>query len=141
MTKFGNNLLGDTYYIYKQFNNTSYTEITHQLHTKIPKGSKIMAPIQLWIALYPLYTITDIHDQLTPNTIPNHVNQVDYIVKSPFFLKNVSPTTGGDAIGYNLSENSFHNTLMKVTQYYPWVKLGELIAIPYDTIDIYGKQN
>jgi len=138
---FTNNMLGNGYYIHKHFNNTSYSEITHQLRTEIPKGSKIMAPIQFWIALHPFYTITDIHDQLRSDTISNKLNEVDYIISSPFFLKNVSPTTGGDAIGYHLSENSFHNTLMRVTQYHPWVKQDELTAIPYDTIDVYGKGN
>ena len=99
-----------------------------------------MAPIQFWIALHPFYTITDIHDQLRLDTISNKLNEVDYIVSSPFFLKNVSPTTGGDAIGYDLSKNSFHNTLIKVTQSHSWIKQKKIIATPYDTISIYKQE-
>ena len=140
MIYFSNNVLGNAYYIYKQIKNTSYAEITNQLQTKIPKGSKIMAPIQFWIALHPFYTITDIHDQIGADAILNKLNQVDYIVSSPFFLKNVSPTTGGDAIGYDLSKNSFHNTLIKVTQSHSWIKQKKIIATPYDTISIYKQE-
>ena len=136
---FANNMLGNGYYIYKQFNNTSYSKITRQLQTEIPEGSHIMAPIQFWIALHSFYTMTDIHDQLKSDTVLNHLNKMDYIIRSPFFLKNISPTTGGDAIGYNLSENSFHNTLMTVTQTNEWIKQKEIIGNPYNKISIYRR--
>ena len=65
------------------------------------------------------------------------LNEVDYVVRRPFFLKNVSPTTGGNAIGYNLSEDHVHNTLMKMTQKQSWVKQNEVQSIPYDIIYTY----
>tara|TARA_A100001015_G_C14701259_1_gene598386 strand:- start:390 stop:686 length:297 start_codon:yes stop_codon:yes gene_type:complete len=85
----------------------------------------------------PLYVVTDIHDQLKNNKVDNQLADSDYIVTSPYFVRNVSPTTGGEAVGYNLSENVYHKSLNTAIQEKQWLKLLEFEAKPYDIIGVY----
>ena len=134
---FLNNMAGNIVYVAKQRHNIAYSEITTKLQAVIPNAATIIAPIQFWIALHPFYVVTDIHDQLKNNRGDNQLAYSDYIVTSPYFVRNVSPTTGGEAIGYNLSENVFHKSLNTAIQEKQWLKLLEFEAKPYDIIGVY----
>ena len=96
--------------------------------------------IQFWIALSPYYTITDIHDQIRLKDKQKvDLDSFDYIVWSPYFLKNVSPTTGGNSIGYNLSEDVFYNVLNNVEYTQSWSLVKELGLVPYRVVKIFKK--
>lgn len=134
---FFNNMAGNIVYVAKQRHNIAYSDVTTKLNSVIPTNARIIAPIQFWIALHPFYVVTDIHDQLKNNKVDSQLADSDYIVTSPYFVRNVSPTTGGEAIGYNLSENVFHQSLNTAIQEEKWIRLLEFKAKPYDIIGVY----
>ena len=134
---FLNNMAGNIVYVAKQRHNIAYSEVTTKLQAVIPNDATIIAPIQFWIALHPFYVVTDIHDQLRNDELDNQLANSDFIVTSPYFVRNVSPTTGGEAIGYNSSENVFYKSLNTAIQEKQWLKLLEFEAKPYDIIGVY----
>ncbi|MEK9657149.1 MAG: hypothetical protein VW378_02100 [bacterium] len=140
---FSNNLMGDLYFLYIHKNNTPYSIITKELTTEIPLGSKIVAPVQFWLALHEYYTITEIHDAISINqqkpSLSVYLNNSDYFIYSPYFLVNISPTSGTIPVRVDLSQDHFNLGLKKATQNPQWTLHKTIDAIPYDKIFIYKR--
>ena len=135
-----NNILGNAYLVYKQYQNSSYSTLSKQLNQFIPQTAKVVAPIEFWIALQPRFILTDISDQYKNRPIQEYLdNKIEISVISSHFKKNYSPTTGESAIGYQLHENSFHNKLFRLKDDKSWEKIKKFNTAPYDTIYIYRK--
>ena len=116
------------------------------MQAAIPTKAKVLAPIQFWLALPQHTVLTEVHDEFrlkglsAKKASQKALEKSDYFVFSPYFLKDVSPTSGEQPVNVKLSESEFLLSLQRATlKSQEWEAILKIKAHPYKEIGVYKK--
>jgi hypothetical protein len=138
---FGNTMAGDAYYIYKNYRNTPYRQLTHSLQNLgIPKTASILSPIHFWLPFHNYYAISNVH-HFPGLGYPSYQDlldkkDIDYILTAPYLLNNNSPTTGQKSTVHQMNKSPFLLALKTYTETHCEL-ISSVTAPPYGTLFLY----
>jgi hypothetical protein len=95
---FTNNLVGDIYFITKNIQNQSYSQIINRIGAKVPDNAAVASMLEFWYA----FPYNDFYCNCTEwhfknfNNIEDLIksNYLDYIVLSDYFIRGYTSTSG-----------------------------------------------